>query len=387
MVPPGAALAGSAAPRGGAGSVATPVTGGAGQPGAADAELDAGVSPPSTTAPTEPLSGAPDRWTFLEIRGAQCRDGSAGGVFLNLGTSKGLMIFLEGGGRCSDAQTCSSLNPANVRDGDLVRSFASAGVLNRSGAENPVRDWNFVVIPYCTGDRHGGANPDGAVAGVGPQKFVGYTNMQTYLGRIVATFPDASDVVFTGISAGGFGVAYLAPLVQRAFPRLKIKPIIDSAPFVSNAVFKPCDQKLTRELYKADQTFLGECGAACPDPLNYWLAYGSFFAQQFGDRPWGLISTTEDAIERAFFGIGLNECKGTLDFTNPGIPADAYRAELLELRNRLATSPGFATFYPEADTHTFIAFDDFYTTSAGGVRLVDWFTKIVRGDNPGHAGP
>jgi hypothetical protein len=260
-------------------------------------------------------------------------------------------------------------------------------VLDRSQAQNPVRDWNFVLIPYCTGDRHGGANPAGNVPGVGPQMFTGYSNMRTFLNRIAPTFADAPDVLLTGISAGGFGVAYTATLVQRAFPKVKIKPIIDSAPFVSNLVFKACDQKWTRELYKAEQTFLGECGGACPNQDDYWLDYGAYFAKTFGDRPWGLISTTHDSIERAFFGIGANDCSGILDLTNPGIAPEPYREELLKLRTQLPLSASFATFYPEADTHTFIAYDEFYTVATGGVRLVDWFTTLVRGKNPGHVGP
>lgn len=355
---------------------------------ASDVE-DAGASQPEPRSEpaAEPLSGAAGRWTLIEFPDTQCRDGSAAGVFLNPGTSAKLMIYLEGGGRCANEQTCSTLNPANIAGGDLIRSVASGGVLDRSRADNPVRDWNFVVIPYCTGDRHGGANPSGEVPGVGPQKFLGYANLQKSLKRIAATFRDPPNVVLTGISAGGFGVAYTAPLVQRAFPGVKIVPIIDSAPFVSKAVFTTCDQRRTRELYSAERTFLGECGAACPMPDDYWLDYGVFFGKHFGDRPWGLIATTRDLVERAFFGIGAGNCTGPLDLLNPGTSEDVYRAELFGLRNVLGPSAGFATFYVESDTHTYLAFDSFYTVTAGGVRLVDWFAKLVNGQDPGHVGP
>lgn len=362
---------------------------------AADAdEADAGT--PAQTPPAEkpsfeadgaPLTGTNGTWTFIEFPDTQCRDGSPAGLFLNLGTSKKLMIYLEGGGRCANEETCATLNPANVAAGDLIRGVASAGVFDRRKADNPVRDWSFVVVAYCTGDRHGGANPDGNVARVGPQKFVGYSNMKKFLNRIVPTFRDATDVLLTGISAGGFGVAYNAALVQRAFPSLKIKLIIDSAPFVSKAVFTECDQRATRELYKAEQTFLGECAAACPNPNDYWLDYGRFFAKTFGDRPWGLISTTEDAVERTFFGIGADDCTAPLDLLNPPISAATYRSELLALRSTLASSAGFTTFYPDTDTHTFLAFDELYTVTAGDVRLLDWVTQIVNGRRPEHAGP
>jgi Pectinacetylesterase len=355
-----------------------------------ESSRDASLTPtsPPFLADGEPLKAAQGTWTYTEFADSACRDGSPAGVSVNLGSVNKLLIFLEGGGRCTDEQTCA-LNPARVDDllALAIRTVSSAGILDRSKAENPVRDWSFVHVPYCTGDRHGGANPDANVPGVGPQKLVGQSNLKKFLKRIVPTFPNVSDVLFTGISAGAFGVAYNGVLVQRAFPKLKVKLVIDSAPFVSKAVFAPCDQERTRALYAAEQTFLGDCGAACPNENDYWWDFGLFLAQTFRDRPSGLIASTEDAVERALFGIGNDGCTGTLDFFNPRIPPAALRSEILAYREQVKRFPNFGTFYPEGDLHTLIAFDEFYTASAGGVKLVDWFAKIVNGQPPGHAGP
>jgi hypothetical protein len=70
---------------------------------------------------------------------------------------------------------------------------------------------------------------------------------------------------------------------------------------------------------------------------------------------------------------------------HPAIPAATFRADLLAHPTKLNPFPSSATFYPDTTTHTFIAFDEFYTTTAGGVRLVDWFTKIVNAKSAGHA--
>jgi len=52
---------------------------------------------------------------------------------------------------------------------------------------NPVADWSYIYVPYCTGDVHGG-NATGSVPGVtGTQDFAGYTNVTQYLARIVPT--------------------------------------------------------------------------------------------------------------------------------------------------------------------------------------------------------
>jgi len=152
-------------------------------------------------------------------------------------------------------------------------------------------------------------------------------------------------------------------------------------------VFSPCDQRRTRTLGRTEQTYLGECGAECPRADDYWLDYGTFLARAFADRPAGLISPLADAVERTLFGIGNDGCTGALDLFDPGIPASAFRADLLSYRERIKPFANFGTFYPEGDMHTLIAFEDFYSASAGGVRLVDWFARIVNGESPGHAGP
>ena len=69
-------------------------------------------------------------------------------------------------------------------------------------------------MPYCTGDVHAGNNPQGVIDTLKPQQFVGYVNMGLYLKRIVPTFPGMTQVLLTGVSAGGFGA--LANYVQVA---------------------------------------------------------------------------------------------------------------------------------------------------------------------------
>ena len=65
-------------------------------------------------------------------------------------------------------------------------------MFNRGNARNPVKDWNFVYVPYCTGDVHLGTKDNGMVEGVdGAQHFVGRLNMKAFLNRIVPTFTDA----------------------------------------------------------------------------------------------------------------------------------------------------------------------------------------------------
>src|SRR5262245_2593785 len=161
----------------------------------------AGLPPFTTTG--APLSGPDNAWRWIDFPDSTCRDGSKAGLAVNMNSaSKNVMIFLMGGGACFDPLTCAT-NPANA-GGQMTGG--SGGVFARTNAANPVKDWNWIFVPYCTGDVHIGTQDNGTVAGVnGQQHFVGRKNMEAFLQRIVPTFPDATQVVLTGVSAGGFG--------------------------------------------------------------------------------------------------------------------------------------------------------------------------------------
>jgi hypothetical protein len=328
----------------------------------------------------------------VEFPDTQCRDGSPAAIMVKRGTdARKLVIYLEGGGQCSDVETCAQ-NPFFAATFALTMGIftATGGIFDFDNPENPVGAWNFVYVPYCTGDRHWGANPDADVPDVGPQKFVGYSNLKSFLNRIVPTFRDATDVLLTGLSAGGFGALGASTLVQRAFPDVKVRTVSDSGPLVTAPVYAPCWQERHRTLWKLDETILADCGQACTGKREFAGDYAAFLARTFADRPTGLIASAGDFFERSFFGIGQDECTHKLDLfflTEPAISYEAYRENLMSYRELLRPFANAGTFILDNEEHGWIHTDDFYTVSVAGVRLVDWFGKIARGEPAGHAGP
>ena len=119
-----------------------------------------------------PLTGPDDTWTWVDFPDSTCRDGSMAGVSVNMhSASKNVMIFLMGGGACFDAVTCVS-NPASVAG--QTGGGGNTGVFDRTNPNNPMKDWNWVFVPYCTGDVHVGTIDNGMVTGVtGQQHFDG----------------------------------------------------------------------------------------------------------------------------------------------------------------------------------------------------------------------
>jgi Pectinacetylesterase len=385
--------------------------GGADGGAAPDAALDAGSAGDASVAadasgpvlppfPTdgEPLSAPARKWTYIEFPDTKCRDGSPAGLSVSLNaSSKNLLLYLEGGGGCFDANTCNLASSANVDGTNLnlsapgtganinsARTALTEGIFDRANPENPIRDWNIVYVPYCTGDTHAG-NQEVAVDVPGllaprRQWFVGQSNIKKFLNRIVPTFPDVEDVLLAGVSAGGYGTLSNLYLVQRAFPNVKVKHVNDSGAPLSKEASPECLQKKFRELWKVD---LSPCGSACPNPNDYTQDNALWVAKFFADRPGGFIDTTEDGIISLFLGTGLNNCTGTFGVSQ--VPAATYRKEILAYADKLKPFANYGAFTPSGTNHTYLRTANFYTATAGGVRLVDWFTKIIRGEAPGQA--
>jgi hypothetical protein len=383
--------AGGTAGTGGASTGGTAGAGGAGAGGTAGA---GGASGAGGTAgaggsgaplfPPFPTSGAaltaPDKtWTYVDFPDTVCRDGTPAGLGLSLNSaSTKVMIFLQGGGACFDSLTCLA-NPANASG---QKAAVTTGVFDRTNAANPVKDWNLIFVPYCSGDTFMGTNDAGMIDGVAtPQHFMGRKNMEKFLNRIVPTFPKATQVLLTGVSAGGFGAASNSYLVQRAFGDVPVTMVDDSGPPMSSKYIPSCLQSKWRTTWGLDGSILADCGAACPNKDDYTLDYTKFVLALGDKRPTkvlnGLLDSNNDGVITAFYGYGQNNCMGSL--ATP-VPAAQYDAGLLDFRATVKMlSPNFGTYYPAGTTHTWLAGASLYTEAEGGTKLIDWFTAIVNG--------
>ena len=63
------------------------------------------------------------------------------------------------------------------------------------------------------------------------------------------------------------------------------------------------------------------------------------------------------------------------------------RENLTSCRELLRPFGDAGTFILDAEDHGWIHTDDLYRVDVSGVRLVDWFGKIARGEPAGHVGP
>lgn len=383
----------------GSGDTSLPTTdgdevGSAGASGSTSAgQGDSGTTDDTTTGEPpwdgEPLpDGEPGQWQWVDVEGTECIDGSPTGVGVRHGTGDGLVIYFEGGGGCFDFGTCSLFYTsfANFDENAfalLVPTLLQSGIFDPNEPDNPVRDWSFVYVPYCTGDVHAGDKDLAGVPGfVGSHQFVGHRNFVLDLERIGATFPDPSHVLVTGISAGGYGAAFNYDAVASGYgyANVPVTLLDDSGPPMSDEYLPVCLQDLWRELWGLDQSFPEDC-AGCIDGGGWVVDLALHLRTKHDGQRFGLISSLQDGVIRTFLSGGQNECQGGL------FPGQEYEAGLVDLRDViLADDPAFASYYMPGVAHTYLPFPAYTTTEVQGTRIVDWVAALLDG-TAGHVSP
>ena len=312
-----------------------------------------------------------ETWTWIPFPKARCANDTPTGIGINpTDRSDTLFIFFLGGGLCWDNLTCNVLKTArNVHEGfgseDLVENLATYGktqLMDRDDPENPLRDFSYVFIPYCTGDLHSGAHFDPASG----MHHVGYLNVGEYLKRIVPTFPNTSLIVLAGRSAGAAGVGWNFDRIRNAFGDVPIALLGDSYPPLSEEYLTPLLQDKWASAWGLAETIPPECDScASARQLDIFL-YG---IQSHPQCRFGLISSLKDYAIRFFYGFGYEH--------RLFVPEADYTAALTELADeKLAPHENAHVYYVPGMHHVFID-DDLGSISVSGVTLGDWISDLV----------
>jgi hypothetical protein len=199
--------------------------------------------------PPPPPPPAYDEWVKVELPETYCSDGSQYKFFVNWHEgADDLMVVFEPGGACWDYASCSgelgklgAANPIGIPDDhmDSVWSIHSP-LVRRDSAQNPMRGWNMVFVPYCTGDVHTGSRTTTYVSEDGTKQLtyrhVGHDNMLALSEWLGWQFQGTDKLYTGGCSAGGVGSN-----INYFFLREAIDPnsgylVNDSGPLFPNSV-------------------------------------------------------------------------------------------------------------------------------------------------------
>ncbi len=330
-----------------------------------------------------PLDLPADTWTWVDFPDSLCMNGTPTGIAVNpSSTSKKVVIFLMGGNACfnqiSCAITANTDGYAKPEWDDEAADITTAQFFDRTDADNPLRDYTYVYVPYCTGDVHAGDASDVTI-GSDTWQFHGRKNMEAYLKRLVATYGDADQVLLTGVSAGGFGAAISYDLVASAFCNTDVALIDDSGPPMGANFLAPCLQKHMMETWGLDKTLPADCPDCKPADGAFAEPYVKYILAKYPEATLGLVSTEGDSTIRNFWGFGENNCASLMGAPDP-YSEEKYKAGLEDLRDRIVAGQGRFKLFMSPGTEHVLLDNDPTTVVAGGVTLKDWLTQALTND-------
>ncbi len=375
----------------------------------ADDDLPSNIEPVATTEMAQY-----GEWTYYEVEGAVCRSGKPAGYYFRKGNDN-LVIFLNGGGVCSDDFLCA-MNPADVDHslpGETVVTATGGLISNMLVAQrqvppdegifakddrNPLKEWSMVYVPYCTGDVHGGTNPNASPGSLQDQRFVGYTNLGLFYRSFGASygtdFRSGSEIVLCGSSAGSFGALLNYDRTQQFFADSHITVIADSGMIFRDDYLEPCLQKRWRELFNLDDILPRDCAECFHDDGGGLLeGFGNYlYREKYPNRMvGGGISSAQDDIMKLFLSTGLNDCTtGSLVASVGGFlqmspyPPERYPAGMTDAMEFLGVDR-FGTYFMTGNKHQYLFRARYYEENDTGMTIAEWIGEFLNG-NPVHMG-
>jgi len=281
----------------------------------------------------------------------------------------------------------------NLISNGQAKSMGYSGIFDFTNPENPFKDWNFVYIPYCTGDLHWGQIDTEYTKNTlsATIRHRGHVNFQLVLQWLKDHFknPDPDVIFVTGISAGSYGAIFNFPYIAEEFTNSDIHLLGDAGNGVITDTFKQNIDTLWGASLPDTGTF-HEFDSYNIDELTIADLY-STIANFYSNYRFGQYTAAWDENQVFFYNVMLNiENPGT-DFENWYHPNDPenlpwcdWHNEMLSILDttvaNLTTDPNnYAYFISPGEVHTILMNNEEYTLTVNDVRFVDWLRSIVEG--------
>lgn len=292
------------------------------------------------------------------------------------GTSDNLVIFFDGGGACWDDLTCSVpwLNTGRIDDGfykaeilDTDNPNRFGGVFELNNPDNPLRDWSFIFVPYCTGDVHMGSNTatyrDVDTGEPFTIEHRGADNFRVVLEWARRHFRAPQQILVTGSSAGAYGAEMHFPRIRDAFPRGRAIMLGDGGQGVATPEFTALRNQAW---HAALPSALQARDAAQEEDLVALLA-----ARYPRDR-FAQVTSAHDATQAGFYALmGAEDACRT------------WSQKMVRDLGARQSASNFRSYIAAGRAHTILRAPRFYTETSGGEHFIDWFSGLLRDDAAG----
>lgn len=310
-------------------------------------------------------------WEKVVLGGdCQCADGSEFAFWVREADPTKVVLYLEGGGSCFDAETCAfSGNGENdFYDWSLITENPTigAGILDASHADNPFADYTFIYMALCTGDSYLGNatreySPDLTV------QHKGFVNGTAVLSYLAEQYAAAAQVVVVGKTAGSVAAPVYGGLVADLLPEAQVTVLgAQSGAFPDNPDFN----SRIAELWGAYDTM--------PD----WEVNEGLTAQDWGVTQFWIqtgLHNPDIVLARFDYAFDPNAIRAVESLT--GTDASNLVA-LIDANEADIESAGVVlhSYTAPGQEHGILDFERFYEIEVNGVRLVDWVNALIVGE-------
>ncbi len=348
------------------------------------------VTPPAATAQpvAAPLPATQSEWVELtpqavEIDGRLITPTCSGApgadpaysFWAKRGRSDALVIYFDGGGACWDDVTCAvpmratdrgrseGFYKAELLPGDDPRRMS--GIFDLNDQRNPVRDWSFVFVPYCTGDVHSGTNTQTYIDPDTGETYTiehrGADNFRLVLEWMRANFDAPERILVAGSSAGAYGAATHFASIRDVFPDGQAIMLGDAGQGVTAPGF--LERRNTNWRYQLPESVFGEEPQLTDDEDIV-----ARLAQHYPHDRFAQYTTAHDVTQVAFFAL-----MGVSDACRVWAQA---MARDLEARK---SAPNFRAYVAAGESHTILRSSLFYREDSGGEPFAQWMNALVNG--------
>jgi hypothetical protein len=184
-----------------------------------------------TAAPRGSIDTGTQAWRQI-VPGGDCRcaDGSRFSFWERQADPARVVLFLNGGGVCWDAEMCAFTSTGQAGESDFygwndqggARPYDQrSGFFDLTRADNPFAGYSIVFVSSCTGDAHLGD----VAQKYSPTLTVqhrGRVNGTAALDHLATHYPSAAQVVVIGKTAGSIAAPLYGGLVADRLPRAKV---------------------------------------------------------------------------------------------------------------------------------------------------------------------
>lgn len=344
------------------------------------------------------LSGSsipqPLTWYQIPLAGGLSGDGSEYHCYLKRGTTEHLVIFLSGGGVAWNEFTAARpVTGSRVAAGapnyywNNLRPFTqimniNVGITEADSARNPFRDWNFLIIPYTTGDFHVGNRDVPYVDEDGNPQILhchGAANVRAALAVCKAYFPDPDQLLIAGDSAGAFAVpAVSGQIADEWYPEVSDITLFSDSALLPNQNW----QDIARDFWGADPSVW--------EPLVTGNITCDWYQQLLQSHPGRFrvlyATSTHDYLLSAFY----NDMTHKVYKTTTGVRSAYYRQTRNMVRRLKELEPNTAVYINNwvnplmskaqmGTIHTAVRQPYFYVPGPGDVTMASWLADAVAG--------